>query len=77
MILARAKSIAIAVLGFLAAVFAALMYRGKAKHEKARRKGIEEAREVEHEAMDRLSEGLQEEQEAQGEVDTTDRNHFS
>ena len=59
--LSKLKTYVIAVLGVISAVFFGLFYREKAKHEKAVRKGVEKAREVEKNATEALLEGLENE----------------
>ena len=78
--LAQIKTWAIAALGVLASIFGILFYRKKAQHESAKRKGVEEARKVEHEAQDEIQKGAQRKQEkvdeARAKADRGDRSHF-
>lgn len=61
MILSKLKTYALAILGLFAA-FAGFMWQmTRAKHEKALKDGIEEAREIEHEAQDQLNKDLKKE----------------
>ena len=72
------KTYALAALGFLAAVFSALFYREKAKRQEAIKKGLEEAREIEHEAQDQLSKDLDREaKERENANNSTKRDDFS
>ena len=51
----------VAALGVLSAVFAALFYREKAKHQESLKDGIDAARETEAKATDAMIEGLENE----------------
>ena len=54
----RLKAYALAALGLLSAIMAALFYREKAARETEKRKGIEQARDTEQKAVDALTTGL-------------------
>lgn len=73
----KLKAWAISVLGVISAILLALVYRGKAKHEKSLREASEGARETEAKAVEALIDGLQKEREAINEIDTIKRDHFS
>ena len=60
--LSKLRTYALAILGVLAAVFGFMWQMTRAKHEKALKKGIEEAREVEQKATNAMVEGLENEQ---------------
>lgn len=62
--LSSLKTYGIAILGIVAAVFAALFYKSKAKYEGAMRKGIEQQRATEKKATDAMVKGLNREKEA-------------
>lgn len=55
---------------FVASILAALFYKEKASHEKDIRKGVEEARENEHKAVEAMVKGLTEESEVTDEIPT-------
>lgn len=54
----RLKAYALAALGLISAIMAALFYREKAARETEKRKGLERTREVESKAVDALTTGL-------------------
>lgn len=74
------KTWALAALGILSAVLFGLLGLNKAKHAKAKQKGIEEARKVEHAAQDEITKGSKRTQEkadaAAKKVDDGDYSHF-
>lgn len=73
----KLKIYALAALGIISAVFAALFYREKAKHQEAIKDGIQEAREIEHEAQDQLNEDLEKERlSRENATNRTDRTDF-
>lgn len=73
----KLKIYALAVLGVISSVFAALFYREKAKHQEALKDGIQEAREIEHEAQDQLNKDLEKERQArENAANRTDRTDF-
>ena len=74
----KIKTYALAVLGVLTAVFGFMWQLTRAKHEKALKKGIEEAREVENKATDAMIDGLNKEQKAEEDAkNNTNRSDFS
>ena len=79
-ILAQIKTWAIAALGVLASIMSVLFFRKKAQHETAKRKGIEQAREIEHEAYEEISKSAKRKKEnvddARKKVDDGDYSHF-
>lgn len=73
--LSKLKTYSIAILGALAA-FAGFMWQmTRAKHEKALKDGIEEARETEKKATEAMIEGVNKENEIKND-NTTDRTSF-
>jgi len=68
MILGKFKDYAIAILGIVASIAIALMYRSKAKYEGAMRKGVEQVRETEKKAQTALDNGRKREKEARNEA---------
>lgn len=63
------------ILGALAAIFGFMWQMTRAKHEKALKQGIEDAREVESKATDALIEGLENEEKIKNN-NSTDRDNF-
>jgi len=78
--LGQLKTWAIAALGILLSIATVGLYRQKAIHATAKRKGVEKAREVEHEAHEEVQKGAKRKQEKVDEVrakaDCGDRSHF-
>jgi len=73
--LSKLKTYAIAILGALAA-FAGFMWQmTRAKHDKALKRGIQDAREVENKATDAMLEGLEAENEIKND-NSTNRDKF-
>jgi hypothetical protein len=73
--LSKLKTYAIAILGALAA-FAGFMWQmTRAKHERALKRGIQDARKVENKATDAMIEGLEKEDEIKND-NSTDRDKF-
>jgi len=72
------KNYLIAALGVIAAIAVALMYRSKAIHEAAMRKGVEKVRETEKKAAQAMVNGLTREREARANAkdSITKRNFF-
>lgn len=68
------KTYVIAALGIVAAVFAALFYRSKAKYEGAMRKGVEQVRKTEQKATNAMVNGLNREKEARKNAKDSIRN---
>ena len=79
--LAQIKTWALGGLAILSAVLFGWMKAKDAKHANARRKGVEKAREVERDAHEELTDGLQREQQevadAKKKSRTGKRDHFS
>lgn len=73
--LSKLKTYALAVVGVLAAVFGFMWQMPRAKHERALKRGIEEAREVENKATDAMINGLEKENEIKND-NSTDRGNF-
>ena len=73
--LSKLKTYALAVVGVLAAVFGFMWQMTRAKHERALKRGIEEAREVENKATDAMINGLEKENEIKND-NSTDRGNF-
>lgn len=73
--LGKLKTYALAILGVLAAVFGFMWQMTRAKHEKALKRGIEEAREVENKATDAMIEGLENEEQIKND-NNIDRKSF-
>ena len=63
-----AKNYLIAILGIIASIAIALMYRSKAKYEGAMRKGVEQVRETEKKAQSAVDKGRKREKEARDEA---------
>lgn len=76
--LSSAKNYLLAILGIIASIAIALMYRSKAKYEGAMRKGVEQVRETEKKATQALTKGLEREKEARANAkdSITKRNFF-
>jgi hypothetical protein len=72
----KIKIYALAALGFLSAVFAALFYREKANHQEALKEGLEAARDTENKATDALIEGISDEQKIISDGTAPDRDYF-
>jgi len=72
------KNYSIALLGIVAAVFAVLFYRSKAKYEGAMRKGVEQVRETEKKATTVMVNGLNREKKARENAKNNiiNRNYF-
>ena len=68
--LASAKNYIIAILGIIASIAIALMYRSKAKYEGAMRKGVEQVRETEKKASQALINGMKREKKARDDAKT-------
>ena len=66
--LSAAKNYLIAILGIIASIAIALMYRSKAKYEGAMRKGVEQVRETEKKAQNAVDKGRKREKEARDEA---------
>jgi len=62
--LSKIKDYAIAILGIIASIAIALMYRSKAKYEGAMRKGVEQVIETERKATEAMVKGLDREKKA-------------
>ena len=74
----KLKTYALAIVGVLAAVFGFMWQLTRAKHERALKRGIKEAREVESKATDAMIDGLENEQEAvKSAKNNTDRSDFN
>ena len=68
MIFSTIKNYIIAVLGIVASIAVALMYRSKAKYQGAMRKGVEQVRETEKKATQAMVKGIEREKEARHEA---------
>lgn len=73
--LSKLKTYAIAILGALAALGMFMWQMMRAKHEKALKQGIQDAREVENKATDAMINGLEKENEIKND-NSTDRDNF-
>jgi len=73
--ISKLKAYGLALLGVLAAVFAALFYRERANYKGAQLDGEKAAREVENKATDAMIEGLEAENEIKND-NTTNRDKF-
>lgn len=62
------KNYLIAILGVIASIAIALMYRSKARYEGAMRKGVEQVRETEKKAQNAIDNGRKREKEARSEA---------
>ena len=80
MILSEIKTWALGGLAILSAVLVGWVGLLKSKHSKAKLKGVEEARKIEHEAQDEIQKGAKRTQEkvdeATKKVDSGDYSHF-
>jgi hypothetical protein len=66
--LSSAKNYIIAILGVIASIAIALMYRSKARYEGAMRKGVEQVRETEKKATQAMTKGLEREKKVRDEA---------
>jgi len=73
--LSKLKTYALAALGVLAAVFGFMWQMTRAKHERALKQGIQDAREVENKATDAMIDGLEAENEIKND-NSTNRDKF-
>jgi len=71
------KKYALAALGILTAFFGFMWQMTRAKHEKAVKNGIKEARKTEKKAVESMIEGMEKEDEIIQDTTSVDRNHFS
>ena len=73
--LSKIKTYALAILGAIASFGMFMWQMTRAKHEKALKRGIEEAREIENKATDKMINGLEAENEIKNDK-STDRKSF-